>query len=273
MSNNMIPYILDGKEGLAANPEEILPADARKVYEVIRLIRKVPLFAEDHFDRMRDSMKAIGMDIDYSLEDMLSLIHRLTEICGLDNYNVRITKYRQNGIIHTLANLSSSYYPSKQEFDDGVKTGLLKWDRTDPNLKIVNESYIETVNRTKKQKDVFELLLVNGQGIITEGSKSNMFYIEDGKVFTAPGELVLKGITRKYVIEACRCAGLEVIEKPLEIGRLEKPAAVFLSGTSIKVLPVASIEDIKYQSSQNAEVRAIAENYQKILDEYVLKHS
>jgi branched-chain amino acid aminotransferase len=273
MNNAAIPYILDGKEGVSANPEELLSGDTLKVYEVIRLINKVPLFAEDHFDRMCDSMEAVGMNMGFKLEDMLAQINNMTKLCGLDNYNVRITEFGRNNGIHTLMHLSSSYYPSKEDFDSGVKTGLLEWDRNNPNLKIVNETYIETVNHAKKQKNVFELLLVNGEHNITEGSKSNMFYIEDRKVFTAPGELVLKGITRKYVMEACRRAGLEVMEKSLEVGNLAKPEAIFLSGTSIKVLPVSSIDEIQYHSSSNTEVKAIAASYQKLLDEYILGHS
>ena len=39
---------------------------------------------------------------------------------------------------------------------------------------------------------------------ITEGSRSNIFFLKDETLVTAPDNAVLNGITRKHILEICR---------------------------------------------------------------------
>ena len=48
---------------------------------------------------------------------------------------------------------------------------------------------------------------------------------------------------------------------------------LFISGTSIKVLPVASVNDIIFKSSTNANVIAIRDQYDRLIEGYVKKHN
>jgi branched-chain amino acid aminotransferase len=128
------------------------------------------------------------------------------------------------------------------------------------------------VNKKLEENDAYEALLVNNRGEITEGSRSNLFFVVHGKIYTAPAEDVLIGITRKYILEACNNLRLEVIEQPIPFSMLDYAEGAFITGTSPKVLPIAAIEERELASASNVIVRSILTEYDKILDLYIRKH-
>ena len=142
-----------------------------------------------------------------------------------------------------------------------------------PNAKIADDRYKLAVNNKIAQDKVFEVLLVDRNGFITEGSRSNVFFVKGNSVFTAPGQYVLMGITRQYVIHACREAGFNVIEALTGRNLLYSMEALFISGTSIKVLPVARVEGYVFGSSFHPGIIAIRDRYDMIMAEYINKYS
>jgi branched-chain amino acid aminotransferase len=221
----------------------------------------VPLFFEEHYERLQGTFKAIGKPLQMTQEQLADSIKKLlaanrTKIC-----NVKIVVSETDGIQQQVAYLSRSYYPSEKEADAGVKTGLIRIERKNPNAKILNKGYKEAVSEKMAVGGFFEVLLVNGQGRITEGSKSNAFFVKSGSIYTAPGDSVLKGITRKYVFEACSNAGYDVTEQFIDAEELGQIDGAFLSGTSIKVLPIRSIDDMSLDSSANTVISAVRREY------------
>jgi len=263
-------YILNNSIIAADKLKNVDFSSSEAVYEIIRIIDKVPLFLEDHLIRLVDSLSTIGSVLKYSIRDLKDQIDTLLKANGLIDCNIKITVYTKVDEQTLLMYISKSYYPSKKEFDEGVKVSLMKFERNNPQVKRINTSYKEEVNRKISEADVFEVLLVNNEGYITEGSRSNVFFIKDKEVFTSPEEFILKGITRKYIIEVCEELGYRVVEKMIEAESLDEIAGLFISGTSIKVLPVSSIDSHKYSSSQNSLIIAIRERFDRYIDEHII---
>ncbi len=242
------------------------------VYEVIRIIDKVPLFFEDHYVRLKNSLSSTGTQVHITEKGLNGQLRRTIEENGLENCNVKVIVYNKDGIQNCLSYISKSYYPSDEEIKKGVPTGLIRLERANPNAKVVNRSYRELSDKRIKEGNLFEALLVNAEGRITEGSKSNVFFIKGSTVYTAPGEFVLKGITRKYIIDAIRSLGFEFVEALTGVEELGGIDGLFISGTSIKVLPVASIDGILYDSAINPVITAIRDGYDRIITDYIRQH-
>ncbi|WHH58524.1 aminotransferase class IV [Petroclostridium sp. X23] len=248
-----------------------IPADTR-VYEVIRIIEKVPLFLEEHYLRLKKSFDLLEMDLNISYEKLREQIHVLVEANQLINCNVKVIVYLKEEVQSSLIYISRSYYPSSEEIKNGVPADLLYLERQNPNIKLVNDDYKKMVSDKIQQNDLFEVLLVNNDDKITEGSRSNAFFVEGKRVFTAPGEYVLKGITRQYILEACKKAGVEVVETLVDVAALNTIDAVFISGTSIKVLPVSNIGKKRYPSGSHSTVNAISSQYNSLIENYIKTH-
>ena len=100
-------------------------------------------------------------------------------------------------------------YPAPDMYRVGVEILSLNEVRNQPNAKITNLSLRTLADKIISDKNVYEVLLVNQEGFITEGSRSNIFFIKDKVVFTPPTSIVLPGITREKVLEICNNLGIE----------------------------------------------------------------
>lgn len=262
-------YISNGTVRSAVTPEYVDILRNRVVYEVVRIIDSVPLFFEDHFIRMENSFKAIGGELKLSAGVLKAGIRSLLKANGSSCCNVKLTVYEGTDAQKYLMYISKSSYPGQEEISRGVPVGLLRLERQNPNAKVLNKSYKEAVVESINSGSFFEVLLVNRDNGITEGSKSNVFFFRGGRIFTAPGSEVLKGVTRKYVLEACKAAGYDVVEGMVNTDMLEEVEGLFLSGTSIKVLPISEVDRRKFASADHPAIISVRNEYDALVKKYI----
>lgn len=275
MEDNAGRYVIHN--GIIKESSEVSYIDSQKMsgraaYEVIRIIDGVPLFFEDHYDRLKSTFKTVGKHLDLSDSQLADDIKKLLGKSGRINCNVKTVIFDENQRQEWVVYISKSYYPTEAEYSSGVRTGLLQIERENPNAKILNKAYKDSVEKKIREGGYFEVILVDSEGRITEGSKSNLFFIKSGRIVTAPGESVLKGITRKYVFKACRNAGFDVEEEFVRSDEIGAVDGCFLSGTSIKVLPVRSIDGIVLDSANKPVITAVMREYDRIIREYIERH-
>lgn len=238
-------------------------------YEVIRIINGIPLFYNNHFSRLKSSMSKSNYELNITEKELKGQIQKVCEINKLSDCNIKVIvlQYEDEQIV--LAFVNKFYYPSEKEYNDGVACCTVILTRNNPNIKMIHMDYKEEIKRAAQEKSVFEVLLVNDEGKITEGGKSNAFFVKEDKIYTAPEEYILKGITRQYVIEACRDQGYEVIETLVDTEMLTGFDAVFITGTSINVLPVRTIDNHVVNSARNITTQHVMEGYKNIVKKYL----
>ncbi|WP_333638158.1 aminotransferase class IV [Tissierella praeacuta] len=243
------------------------------VYEVIRIIDGVPLFLEDHLQRMADSAKIIGYDIDRDEKHIRNDIKTLILKNNIDRLNVKLlsTEIEEIGKVFLVYNVES-FYPPEEFYKKGIHTILFHYERNNPNAKVLFTSFKENVAKSLKENNAFEALLVNKSGYIPEGSRSNMFFIKEDKVYTAKASDVLIGITRKHIFEVCNKLNISIIEESIHIDDLNKLDGGFMSGTSVNVLPISTIDNIELNSINNKIIKEINKAYVREMENYILKN-
>ncbi|MDF2893030.1 MAG: aminotransferase, class [Clostridia bacterium] len=243
------------------------------IYEVIRVINGVPLFLDDHISRLQLSAASLDTELQTLLTSITSDINRLIKINNDPDKNIKLMVFNlEKEVPDYIICFIKSSYPSREQYSQGIHSILVHAERDNPNAKIINNQLRETVNQKLEEYAAYEALLVNNRGEITEGSRSNLFFVVHGKIYTAPAQDVLIGITRKYILEACSNLKLEVIEQPIPFSMLDYAEGAFITGTSPKVLPIATIEERELDSSNNGIVKNILAEYDSILDLYIRKH-
>lgn len=81
-------------------------------------------------------------------------------------------------------------------------------------------------------------------GVVTEGSHTNIMGVLDGIVRTHPtNNLVLPGITRAVVLEIARRLNVPVREEPFRVQDLPRLEELFLVGTTSDVMPIVRIDE------------------------------
>ncbi len=265
-------YMEDGELKESSSLNEITNHDGAMIYDVIRIIDGIPLFFEDHYARTCKTFQAIGNECNIEPYELKKQLYRIIAANNNISCNIKYIMFTVGGTPKMIGYISKSYYPSADEISKGVAVGLYSLERENPNIKIIDHDYKKKINSIKTERGFYEVFLVDSEGNVNEGGTSNIFFIKKGKIFTAPEEKVLRGITRMHVIESCRAIGREVIETAIPESRLGEAEAVFLSGTSPKVLPVSSIDDMRYGSATHPVVEAIRLDFDEKIDRYILSH-
>lgn len=240
------------------------------IYEVIRLIDGVPLFLEDHLDRIEESFKVIGGNIYVDKIIIKESISKLVECTNIKNNNIKIiygnieSKKPDYYIFFIKSN-----YPSEEAFINGIKVSLYNAERENPNAKIINTSLREGINSYIEKNNAFEALLVDNNNQITEGSRSNFFYILNNTIYTAEDSKVLKGITRVEIIKIIEELNIPFKRGSLNIKDIEKLEGAFITGTSIKALPIKNIDALTISTPQNIIYKNIIDKYNTRINSYI----
>ena len=233
------------------------------IYEVLRVVNGKPVFLKEHLARMQKSFKLINKEFPYSEEEIENLIVKV--IIKNDNAvgNIKITYNISNGNLKIYYIMHS--YPAEEYYEKGVKVILYYGERENPNLKIVSTEFRAKIAEKMKEANAHEALLVDRNGFITEGSKSNFFGIKDKKLITAKGEAVLRGITRDKIFKIAESLGIEVEEKEIKATEIRELDSLFISGTSVAILPISQVDDIKFNVN-NEILRKIMKRYNELLE-------
>lgn len=233
-------------------------------YEVIRVIDGKYLFLDDHIERLqRSCSKQIPVLPDRS--SIASSLKKLVQTSEIKFGNVKLIIYQESGQTNTACFYTSHFYPAAEDYHEGVCVKTFEFERPDPNIKKWNEHFRTRVNKFIREESIYEAVLVNEQGILTEGSRSNLFFISSGNtVYTAPLDLVLPGITRRYVVQICGEAGITIKEEALNLRQASQMSGCFISGTSPKVLPVKQLDDTLFPPG-NPIIQKIGTTFNKLV--------
>lgn len=238
------------------------------IYEVLRVIEGKPLFLENHLKRMKNSFELINEEFKFSYEEISEKIQELIKVERKLEGNIKITY----GICEKLLKVFfiEHSYPSAEMYRNGVDTILYFAERENPNAKIVNTNFREKVNQEIKDKNVYEAILVDSKGNITEGSRSNIFIVKGDSVITSPAKAVLPGVTRGEVISTAKKLGIEIKEMEYSYLDIKEVDGMFISGTSPKILPIKAVDDIVL-NADNSIIRELIREYDKEIDLYIKK--
>jgi branched-chain amino acid aminotransferase len=244
----------------------------RSIYEVVRVIDGVAIFLGDHFVRLQKSFKTQGIVFDVSFKDFAQNVSELICLNQITDGNFKFVYSIVENTMHWAFYFIHHSYPTKQDYIRGVSTDLLYAERENPNAKIIQNRIRERANQLIYDGNLYEMLLVDREERITEGSRSNVFFVKDEVFYTAPESMVLVGITRQKVIECIRKLGFSIVEIAVAESDVFRFDSVFLTGTSPKVLPIRSIGNQIY-NTQIQCIKMLMDSYDKSVAQYISQNS
>ena len=251
-------------DSIAAAETYSPPTDCKILYDVIRVTEGDFLFLNDHINRLNQSAEILGVRLVLSVDDIRNQLEKLMHQNGIQTGNIKIEYYfYAEKLEYQAVYFIQHHYPTKDEYLNGVKTSLFTAERTNPNAKIIQHYLREQTNQLIIEKNIYEVILVHPDGYITEGSRSTFFMVKNGTVYTAPIADVLPGITRKYVLQACCDLSVPFEEKRITPEQLSDMDAVFIAGTSPKILPVSQVDECIFETD-NAIVKQLMKKYDEM---------
>jgi branched-subunit amino acid aminotransferase/4-amino-4-deoxychorismate lyase len=214
-------------------------------------------FVEEHLDRMAEGCRFFSIPF-FRQQAVDALKGALKEIPDDREARLRLdlVSYGKDG--PEKAGFETSWdllsQPPKKE-SIVVKLALAPFRRFSgsPLVRFKTTSYLENifVLRWARKQKCFDALFANERGEITEGSITNVFFLENGHIFTPPVEAgLLSGITRKQVIKMAEQIGIPLKESAIDLGALNRFDGAFVTNSVIEILAVEGIGNAGYEISE-----------------------
>ena len=243
-------YILDGKLiDVNTQSENIKIKNSTVVYEVFTWENDSAIFFDEHYNRFLDSIESKKLE-SLNIPSRNYLLAKVLELASANNFNknnIRIDLiFTENILQHYAVYFVKSIYPTQEQYKKGVEVGLCFGERENPKAKIANSTIRDKANKKIKDENLFEVLLVNHSKVIAEGSRSNIFFVKENRIYTPKSKNILSGITRQKVLEIANKFNVETVETDILLSDLSSYESAFLTSTSMVVLPICCVDDIEF---------------------------
>lgn len=236
-------FILNGTLQPVELFDNSLVYEGDSVYEVIRMVKGNPIFFPDHMERLATSVKLQKKELLADVSELRKAILNLTRSNKKRETNLKIVFNYNNGSTNYLIYFIQPIYPSEDQYKKGVKGILFFAERKDPESKVINHKLRTSIYHKLIMEGAYEAILVNENNLITEGSRSNIFFLKGETLVTTPDNAILNGITRKHLLEICKENNIKVELSLVDVDDITNYDAVFMTGTSPVVLPFNCIND------------------------------
>jgi branched-chain amino acid aminotransferase len=214
----------------------------------------------DHIERLDRSARILGMELPYSVEEIIDATKQTVAATGLPSCYIRPIAYYGYGEmgLNTLpcsVDVAIACWPWGGYLGDdaltkGVRMKISSWQRHDHNVmppaakttgNYVNSS-LAKVEALKAGYD--EAIILNRAGMVSECTGENIFVARGGRFITPPLSAgALEGITQDTVMAIARDLGFEIVYGELSRSDLYVADEIFVCGTAAEVSSVTSVDD------------------------------
>ncbi|MCD6526012.1 MAG: aminotransferase class IV [Desulfuromonas sp.] len=223
-----------------------------------------------HYQRLCQSAAALNYPLPYSQQDLETILLELKRRNGLNDAYYRITITRGRGEIGFQRKMDDgdndlTCLVMGREFqgfdpvtyEQGIALQVAQTRRTAPEAISPKIKSISNLNSLlgkleAKAAGAFEVIMLNNKEHICEGASSNIFWTKDQWVFTPSASTgLLEGVTRSTIIRLCeQQLNLRVIDGEFKLQDLKFSDEVFITSTSLEVMPVVKVGDFTINQGQ-----------------------
>ena len=210
------------------------------IFDYFKTINHKPVFLDDHLDRFYFSASEMFMKPPYNRVQLKKIINELIMKNGLKNSGVRITLtggYSDNGYSIGTPNLVIKQSPinyNVEEFERGISLVAYEHLRQLPHIKTTDYLFAIYLQRFVREQQADEVVYHHNSEI-SECPRANFFIVTESNEVITPAKNVLKGITRKKILESIP---VKVNEGTITIKDVMNAKEVFITSTTKYVLPV-----------------------------------
>lgn len=217
---------------------------AQGLFETMRSYEGCIFALEKHLDRLMAGCVLLRIRPPFK-QELRQAVLSLVKKNRLKNARVRLTvskKARDSRVFAFAAGLTDTRTPAK-----GFSVIVSMSQRRDISVmntvKSCSRGFYEHLYRQAQEKGCDEALFLNARGAVVEGTRTNIFMIRNGIVYTPPlSSGCLSGITRSIVIELAMQSGIVVRQKQIYPQELKKADEAFLTNSVIEIMPVIELD-------------------------------
>jgi len=241
------------KEEVKISPDDrgFLLADG--VYEVVRWYEGFFFDMESHVARLKRSLRELRINWT-GTDNFPAVATELIKINKLENQPSMLYLQVTRGVAKRTHSFPSpdveptvyacawGFVPDTISRENGIKVMLkedIRWSRCD--IKSI-ALLANTISFQEAHENGSKECIFVRNGLITEGSRSNIFFVIDGTLYTHPeSNHILSGVTRKNILRIAQELGIRIREEALVENRIRFIQEAFIANTSAEITPVTDL--------------------------------
>lgn len=212
-----------------------------------------------HMERLFTGMSLLGIDPDsLSEESIHSDITRLTQANNCQrSARIRLAIYRNE---NNSAGYVLEAMPLRESRKDPWITDIYPYARKSvdafANLKSANFLPYVMARKFAGFKQLDEAFVLNSEGNICDGSKTNVFIVHNNSISTpALHQGCVNGVMRRHVIELLKEKGTGVHQVQLSEEQLLEADEIFLTNAIIGIQLVKAFREKVYPTERSVDIR------------------
>ncbi len=225
------------------------------VYEVIPVFGGEPLRLNEHLERLQRSMDRVGLQNPLSISEWNDVFQTLLERNPGGDRSIYLQVTRGVSPVRDLSvtedtaptvfvmvnDIKPVEYDTLERGIEAITVDDFRWKACD--IKSVSLIANVMIRLHANRSSVVDAIMVR-DGLLTEGTASNVFMVHDNVIATPPkSECLLPGITRDLVIELARANGFIIEERDIRESELETADEIWLTSSTREIAPVVKINE------------------------------
>lgn len=231
------------------------------VYEGMRAYNGKIFLAKEHAERLIKSAHAMGLDFNYSADEIIDHSQALLEKNKISNAYIRPLVWRTSETLKMYSeNLATNFMimvvPSYKPMLDNLSLNIAKWIKPhpasiDPQAKSsAHYAMSIVVQKESKALGFDDAIQLDYEGNLAECTVSNIFFGKGDVLYTPVADNFLDGLTRQYIIKMASDIGLQVKETTIKPDQISEFDSCFMTGTSVEI---ASVKQVEMQNGQKID--------------------
>jgi branched-chain amino acid aminotransferase len=246
-------YYVDGK--FVPSDEAVIPVTDLAIlrglgaFDFMRTYGGKPFCLRAHLERLESSTRKIGLQFPWKMD---ALVQFVMETLGRNfhkesNIRVIITGGSSQDFMNPQGDPRLIIMVSKLPdmpagwYSDGIHIITQMAERALAGAKSINYVQAALALETARNRGAQEAVYTTPQGLVLEGTTSNIFAVSTGSLIT-PGKGILPGITRQVILDLAR-SHFSVEIRDILLPELLEADEVFICGTNKGIVPVVKVDD------------------------------
>ena len=252
------------------------------VWEAMRLYNGVLAFSNQHLDRLWAGAASIGMEMNFSREDLLKKVHQTLDANDMHtDVHVRIMLTRGTKTTPSqdprlllrgpnLVIIAEHKKASKESTIKGITlfTSTVRRgspDYLDPRMNCHSKIHEVQALVQALEAGCDEALMLDVRGFVSTCNATNFFLVRKDEVWTSTGAYCMNGITRNNVIHICEQEGIVCRQKDFSLFDTYSADEAFVTGSFGGLTPVTKIDGRVISSGAGPITKRLQEHYKELI--------
>ena len=227
------------------------------LFETVRAYNGKMPFLERHLSRLLTASRVLGLAGSLDKLELEKACMDTLEANNLEDARLRLTVSRGeagpfSGSVQKATLLVTAIHyspPPADKYEKGFKAGVASFEQfsRSPLAELKSTSYLSNVlaRMEAEAAGLDEALFLNERGHITEGTTSNIFFINSSSGLVTPAVEggLLAGVTRQVVLEIAGSLGIDAVETEVRLADLKGFTEAFLTSSMMELMPLVEVRD------------------------------